>query len=101
MSFSEILERSARAVGVEVTCSELQVDLADGRRLSVPLGWYPRLQHGAPGERARHEFIGGGTGIHWPLLDEDISVQALLEGHPSGESKASLGRWLAARKEPS
>jgi hypothetical protein len=60
-------------------------------------GWYPRLWHGTPEERHHWRLIGGGEGIHWPELDEDISVENLLAGKPSGESQRSLKRWLEAR----
>jgi len=76
----------------------LVVDLADGRTLSVPLAWYPRLAHGTPAERAEWRLIGRGEGIHWPELDEDVSVEGLLAGRRSGESQASLQRWLQSRK---
>ncbi len=72
----------------------LTVDLLDGRTISVPLGWYPRLLHGSPTERAHWRLIQGGAGIHWPDLDEDISIEGLVLGRPSGESQASLERWL-------
>jgi hypothetical protein len=72
--------------------------LADGRRISVPLRWFPRLAHGAAAELARWELIGRGRGIHWPLLDEDVSVEGLLTGRRSGECRASVRRWLAARR---
>ncbi len=83
---------------VSVTGESLTVELADGRTLSVPLAWYPRLQHGTPRERRHWRLIGRGDGIHWPDLDEDISVEGLVAGRPSGESQASLGRWLGGRK---
>ncbi len=82
---------------VGVTEELLIVELADGRTLSVPLSWYPRLWHGRPEERRNWHLIGQGEGIHWPELDEDISVESLLLGRPSNESPASLKRWLAAR----
>jgi Protein of unknown function (DUF2442) len=74
------------------------VDLADARTITVPLAWFPRLAHGTPAERANWRLIGGGVGIHWPDLDEDISVESLLAGRRSGETQASLRRWLQARK---
>jgi hypothetical protein len=80
-----------------VTEDALTVSLTDGRTLSVPLTWYPRLWHGTPEERARWRLIGDGQGIHWPDLDEDISVEGLLEGRRSGESQRSLKRWLEQR----
>lgn len=91
---------SVRAVGVNVTEDELSVDLEDGRTLLVPLAWYPRLLHGARQERTRWQLIGRGLGIHWPELDEDISVEGLLAGRRSGESQASLKRWLERRGSP-
>jgi hypothetical protein len=89
---------SLLACGVKVTESELAVELGDGRRVCVPLAWYPRLQHRSARERRNWRLIGKGTGIHWPDLDEDISVAGLIAGRPSGESQASLRRWLASRK---
>src|SRR5215208_6666363 len=85
------------ATGVVVTEDALVVELSDGRTLSVPIAWYPRLLHGRPAERARWRLIGGGEGIHWPELDEDISVEGLLAGRPSAESQRSLKRWLESR----
>jgi hypothetical protein len=82
---------------VRVTEDSLVVDLEDGRTLMVPLSWYPRLVHGTPEERQRFEIAGAGYGIHWPDLDEDVSVEGLLLGKPSAESPASLARWLASR----
>src|SRR5208282_4276859 len=88
---------ASRATAVRLTEDTLVVDLADGRTVSAPLAWYPRLLQGSPEERARHRFIGEGEGIHWPDLDEDISVENLLAGRSSGESSQSFQRWLAAR----
>jgi len=68
---------------VEVTADELRIDLADGRRLSVPLVWFPRLVAATPDARARFELLGDGEGIHWPEADEDLSVAGLLVGAPS------------------
>lgn len=86
--------QEAKAQHVIVTEDTLTVDLVDGRSVSVPIGWFPRLKHGKPEERNNWRFIGKGNGIHWPELDEDISVNALLTGKPSGESQSSLKRWL-------
>jgi hypothetical protein len=86
-----------KALDVSVTDDTLTVDLADGRTLSVPLAWYPRLLHGTPEERRNWRLIGGGVGIHWPDLDEDISIEGMLLGKRSGESQDSLQRWLQAR----
>ena len=83
------------AEAVSVTDDTLTVELNDGRSLSVPLAWYPRLHNATRTERDRWELIGKGQGIHWEDLDEDISVEGLLAGRPSGESQASLRRWLA------
>ena len=90
--------QEARALQVSVTDDELAVDLADGRTVMVPLAWYPRLVHGTRQERKRWRLIGRGVGIHWPDLDEDISVEGLLAGRPSGESQRSLKRWLQGRE---
>jgi len=85
------------ATNVTVTEAALSVDLSDGRTITVPLSWYPRLDHATPTERAKWELIGAGHGIHWPDIDEDISVQALVAGKPSNESQVSLRRWLESR----
>jgi Protein of unknown function (DUF2442) len=89
------------AISARVTDDTLIVDLSDGRTISAPLAWYPRLLHGTTAERSKHEFIGGGEGIHWPELDEDISVEGVLAGRPSGESNKSFGEWLASRAQQS
>ncbi len=78
----------------------LTVDLSDGRSIAAPLAWYPRLWHGTSDERSRWRLIGGGQGIHWPDLDEDISLEGLILGKPSNESQKSLNRWLAERSHP-
>lgn len=80
-----------------VTEDTLTVDLNDGRTLSVPLAWFPRLLHGTPEERRNWRLIGKGHGIHWEDLDEDISVEGLLIGKSSGESQASFKKWLEGR----
>ena len=87
----------ARAQNVTVSDDTLAVDLSDGRTISVPLAWYPRLLHGTAEERNNWRFIGEREGIHWPDLDEDISVENLLVGKPSGESQSSFRRWLDGR----
>jgi hypothetical protein len=89
--------RPAIAQNVNVTADTLIVDLTDGRTISVPLTWYPRLLHGNAGERDNWRPIGDGEGIHWPDLDEDISVEQLLLGIPSQEDQTSLKRWLEKR----
>jgi hypothetical protein len=98
MSTSGIELRDAVAQGVTASDEALIVDLADGRTITVPLAWFPRLAHGTPAERANWRLIGGGVGIHWPDLDEDIRVESLLAGRRSGETQASLRRWLQVRK---
>ena len=85
------------ATDVKVSEDTLSVELSDGRTISVPVAWYPRLQHGSLKERSNCEILGSGTGIHWRSLDEDISVEALLAGKASNESQASLKRWLSSR----
>ncbi|MBI4202121.1 MAG: DUF2442 domain-containing protein [Chloroflexi bacterium] len=87
------------AQNVEVTEDRLTVALRDGRTITVPLIWYPRLVQRTPKERANWRFIARGEGIHWEDLDEDISVEGLLAGRPSMESHESLKRWLKAREE--
>ncbi len=89
----------ATVTDVEVGDDSLTAQLSDGRTVTAPLAWYPRLLHGTEGERRNWRLIGGGEGVHWPDLDEDISVINLTLGQPSGESQRSLGRWLTARKE--
>jgi len=90
--------REARAQRVAVTEDSLVVDLIDGRSISAPVVWYPRLLNGTPGERNNWRLIADGEGIHWPDLDEDLSVDSLIVGRPSGESQESLKRWLEGRK---
>ena len=88
----------SEAQSVGVTDKILIVQLADGRAISLPLAWYPRLAYATPQERDNWRLIGGGEGIHWPDLDEDLSVAGLLAGRKSGESPQSLARWLKARQ---
>ena len=97
MSISETEIEEITAQGVLMGADVLSVDLADGRSISVPLAWFPRLLHGAPLERSNWRLIGKGEGIHWPDLDEDISVAGLLAGRRSGETQESLARWLEGR----
>ena len=89
--------RMVSAQNVNVTDEALIVDLSDGRTVSVPLAWFPRLMHGTPAERDKWRLIGDGEGIHWPDLDEDISVENLILGKPSGESQKSFKKWLGKR----
>lgn len=86
------------ALDVRIDDVALSVDLEDGRTIAVPLTWFPRLVAGTPGERNNWRLIGQGQGIHWAELDEDVSVEGLIAGRPSGESQTSLKQWLARRK---
>ena len=97
MSSSATEVRPALAQKVAVTNDAIIVDLVDGRSLTVPLAWYPRLAHGTAAERSNWQLIGRGEGIHWPDLDEDISVEGMLAGRPSGEAQSSLHKWLKGR----
>ena len=92
-----VTERDIFAVSVCFSEDSLTVRLDDGRTLSVPLAWYPRLLNGTKAERDNCELIGDGEGIHWPELDEDISVEGLLAGRRSAESAASLAKWMQKR----
>ncbi|NJL51298.1 MAG: DUF2442 domain-containing protein [Hydrococcus sp. SU_1_0] len=82
---------------VTVTDDTLSADLSDGRTISVPLAWYPRLLHGSIEERNDYRFIAGGSGVHWNQLDEDISIKNLILGQPLGESQKSFQRWVNNR----
>jgi hypothetical protein len=97
MRISAVKAEIPRAESVTVTNDTLSVDLSDARTISVPLAWFPRLLHASPKERNNWRLIGKGHGIHWEDLDEDISVENLLVGEPSGESQASFKKWLAGR----
>lgn len=85
------------AENIIVTQDTLSVDLSDGRTISVPLAWYPRLAYASRSERNNWRLIGKGYGIHWEDVDEDISVERLLAGKPSDESQTSFKKWLASR----
>ena len=91
--------QEARAQGVEVRGDDLVVDLVDGRTVTVPVAWYPRLWYGSHEERTRFEIIGDGAYIHWPDLDEDLTVAGILAGRRSGENPESLKKWLATRQQ--
>jgi hypothetical protein len=95
---SLVLEREALAVSVQVTAERVIVELDDGRSLAAPLEWFPRLVHATQEERNHWELWGSGYAIEWPDLDEHISVEGLLAGRRSGESKPSLDRWLSSRQ---
>jgi hypothetical protein len=99
VAFSVAESSQPYAVAVTVSDDTLTVDLSDGRTISAPIAWYPRLAQGTLAERRNWRLIGGGEGIHWPDLDEDVSVDGLLTGRRSGESQTSLQRWLASRGE--
>jgi hypothetical protein len=88
----------ALVTAVAVTGDTLTVDLTDGRRISAPLAWYPRLLHATSEERSNWQLVARGEGIHWPAVDEDISVASIIAGRPSAESAPSLQWWLNARK---
>jgi len=98
MSISGIEISEPVALSVRATDDALTVDLADGRTITVPLAWFPRLLHGTAAERSNWRLIGSGQGIHWPALDEDLSVASLLAGRRSSETQESLARWLHGRE---
>ena len=93
--------RVPEALDVLLTDDTLSVDLSDGRSISVPIAWFPRLLHSTEQERNNWRLIGRGQGIHWEDIDEDISIEGLLAGKPSGESQESFKKWLAKRSEKS
>jgi len=97
MSSSPVESRIPAALSVTVTHDTLSVELSDGRTISVPVAWYPRLVHASVDERNNWELTARGQGIHWSDLDEDISVENLLAGKASGESQKSLQAWLKQR----
>lgn len=100
MSSSTVDTREMLATAVEVTDDTLAVQLADGRTIAAPLAWYPRLMYATAAERNSWRLIGGGRGVHWPAVDEDVSVANLLAGQPSAESQTSFKKWLAGRAKP-
>jgi len=97
MNISAIEKEIPKAEDVKITDDTLSIDLSDGRTISVPLEWFPRLVHATLEERNNWRLIGKGHGIHWDDIDEDISVKGLLAGKPSGESQASFKKWLSQR----
>ena len=99
MNTSTIEARIPETEHVLVTDAALQVRFSDGRTISVPLDWYPRLVHATRKEKDNWELIGEGEGIRWPDLDEDLSVEGLIAGRPSGESERSFNLWLEGREE--
>ena len=91
------LEHEPLAVDLIVTRETLTLVLADGRSLTVPLAWYPRLAHATEDERGHWQLLGDGYAIEWPDLDEHIGVAGVLAGRRSGESETSFKRWMASR----
>jgi hypothetical protein len=83
---------------ITLTQDTLSVELSDGRNIAVPLEWFPRLLNACENERNNWRIIGKGHGIHWKDIDEDISVEGLLLGKPSGESQSSFHKWLKQRQ---
>jgi len=99
MTISVVQIEVPNAESVTITEDTLSVDLSDGRTIAVPLTWFPRLLHATPKERKNWRLIAKGQGIHWEDIDEDISVEGLLAGKPSGESQVSFKKWLSQRSE--
>jgi len=93
-----VLEAEPVIDNVVFDAEKFIIELVDGRSLSVPLTWYPRLLTASPSERNHWLLLGDGFGIEWPDLDEHISVEGLLAGRHSGESQHSFERWLAGRQ---
>jgi len=86
------------AIDVSVTDELLTVELSDGRKISVPTAWYPRLAHGTPSERRKWTLSYSGEGLHWEALDEDISIKSLIAGLPSSENPSMIKKWMQTRK---
>ena len=97
MTISAVEIQVPNAENVTITEDTLTVDLSDGRTISAPLAWFPRILQATPEERKNWRLIGKGQGIHWDDIDEDISVEGLLAGRPSGESQVSFKKWLDQR----
>lgn len=98
MTISRAEPRIVAIESVAVTADDLITDFEDGRRISLPLAWYPRLLQATPAERDNWRLVGNGEGVHWPDLDEDVSAENLILGQPSRESQASFARWLRSRQ---
>jgi hypothetical protein len=92
-----VLENEPAASRVVVADEQIVVSLVDGRTISVPLEWYPRLLHASVAERQNVHLLGDGYAMEWPDVDEHIGVEGLLAGRRSGESSKSLQQWLASR----
>ncbi len=99
MSISTDKRSEVLATNLRFSQESLIVDLADGRSVTLPLSWYPRLVHATKQERENWEMLFDGEGFHWPDLDEDLSVDGFVKGRPSGEGKRSFERWLKAKNE--
>ena len=97
-SLTDDKRQGVLAKGLRISTDTLTVALSDGRSISVPVVWFPRLSHATGPERGRWRLIGHGEGIHWEDLDEDISVEGLLAGTPSGESDLSFEDWMHRRR---
>jgi hypothetical protein len=93
------LEREPTATRVAIQDDRLIVELADERTLTVPISWYPRLNHATDAERQNWQLLGGGYAIEWADVDEHIGVDGLLAGRRSGESEISLARWMKSRAD--
>lgn len=91
--------KPAVAIEVRVTSEELHARHDDGRTIATPIAWYPRLLHGTEEQRQNVKLIDGGRGMHWPDLDEVLSIEGMLAGHPSSEGSESLARWRRSREE--
>jgi hypothetical protein len=93
-----VLETEPLAIQVAISNHKLIIELADGRSITVPLAWYPRLQSGSEAERQNWRLLGGGYAIEWPDLDEHIGIAGVLAGKRSGESRKSFEAWSSSRK---
>ena len=98
MSSSTVETQAPLATNVRIDSEAVTLELTDGRVVSAPIAWYPRLSHATPEERDQWRLIAGGRGVHWTEIDEDVSVENLLGGKPSGESQASFREWLLRRQ---
>ncbi|MBF0377753.1 MAG: DUF2442 domain-containing protein [Desulfamplus sp.] len=89
--------KTPKIYNLNINDETLTVEIDDGRTISLPLSWYPRLHYSSVAERENWRLIGNGSGIHWSDIDEDISLEGILAGNPSGESQKSLKRWLSQK----
>jgi len=94
-----VLEAEPLVVDVFIKDKNMTIKLNDGRTITVPLDWYPRLVHGTARERDNWQILGDGYAIEWPDLDEHIGIEGLLAGRRSGESSESFKRWLKSRSK--